>query len=159
MFGRIVSIQKMVTALQEKCVGKKEFYTYAVIFVGLSVLACYLQIQDIADVTVLKSQYHPEILFWAEQIFSVLFSLLGFAVAYWANKSGDNKDYWYRLCSISVPISIRLLLIVISFGFILTSLGLVSYEEFNYIDTLSLVIFDIYGLYLTWHAMRSIATK
>lgn len=97
---RIINPYKMALAVREDKVGKKEYATYVFIFVMLSLLNALLPTPQTETSSVRHVFY----------TLSILGFLIPLAVAFVANRQGDNHHFWYRFVSINIPITLVLLI-------------------------------------------------
>ena len=102
--SRIINPYKMIPALQENRISKKEYTMYAILF-AIWLLGNLLIIFII----------HSESL--SPPYISLILSLIGLfappAIAYIANKKGDNAHFWYRMVSMNIPIVITVTIVTL----------------------------------------------
>ncbi len=149
-------MRKMAAALRGREVGEKEFRCYA----GLYILAVAFWIygmvfQDTTDAPLFI--YIPAYLEYVELGITLIATAGTFFVAWKANKSGDNADFWYRFFSISFPIGITTVVLAFVTGVTLVMLGIISSETSGYIDTLVITVLMVLSIYWMHKYMKLIA--
>ncbi len=90
---------QMVAALRENVVGRREFYCYAIV---RTVALSNFFLVDPADFVTLP-------IFYRYFMVVILTTLISVWVAYYANNSGDGKQFWYRYFCTSFPISLLMI--------------------------------------------------
>jgi hypothetical protein len=141
----------MADDLRLNKIGKKEFWFYSVVFVGGYVLA-------IAGDTFYPSVYSSPFVEFFYQLIFVFGELLTFYIAYTANKEGDNEDFLYRMISLTFPIVVLLLpiiLVLIGLGYVT---GFLDINVYGHADNSILLLVTVFALYLTKKYMTRAAT-
>jgi NADH:ubiquinone oxidoreductase subunit 6 (subunit J) len=144
----------MANDLRENKVGRGEFFCYAFLSI-LGVVAVLLEISGIIPTEYI--QYEPTYLKFLENLLSVVSSVGITVYAYYLNKTGDNKDFWYRYFSLGFPIAINLFVIMFGIGFVAGVFSLVDLETTTYVDLLLYTGAIGVWLYFTHKYMRQIA--
>ena len=154
MWPRIVNMRVMANDLRENKVGRGEFFCYAL----LSILgAVYIVLEILGIVPTEYFLYEPAYLSLVDNFLSVI-SMVGItAYAYYINKNGDHKDFWYRYFSLGFPIAINLFVILLVAGFLAGMLGLIDFETTSYADLVLETLVIGISLYFTHKYMRQIA--
>jgi len=144
---------KMAQALKEEKVGKGEFVAYAIIFAAF----CLLLVVPFTGAY--DYLYIPAWLKWAEFGVEVLLLIGITALAYYLNKKGDGKRFWYRYLSISFPIAVILIPVGIAVLTLSLLIGFTQLEFYGYTDLVLLILLAMPSLYLTVKYMRQIASE
>lgn len=154
MWPRIVNMRVMANDLRENKIGRGEFFCYAF----LSILgAVYVTLEILGVVPTEYLLYEPAYLGLVDNFLSVI-SIVGItAYAYYINKNGDHKDFWYRYLSLGFPIAINLLVISIIAGFFAGMFGLMDLEKTTYADLVLEIGFIGISFYFTHKYMSKIA--
>jgi hypothetical protein len=152
---RILSPKRMVSDLRQERVGTYEFYIYAALFV-IGSLFSLLVAFGIWDGAVL---YRSPLLEFADRILGVVVSFGTIPLAYYINKKGDHKRFWYRYVSLMVPIGIVLSAAGFVFFAFAALIGIINIEYYGYSDLVLFLVFYALAVLLLWESMKRVSTK
>lgn len=150
---RILSPAKMARDLRAHTVPKAEFIIYiALFFLGIGFTIAYVlgyvdpEVYETSSVAILDK---------VSMVLIILFSLL---IAFYANKKGDGKDFWYRYVALGIPIGLCLLIPALLLYAIAAFSGVLSIDSYGYPDLVIETLVYVAGIYLTWRYMRRAAS-
>lgn len=150
---RFLSPKKMALDLQQEKIGRGEFSVYGLLFGG-SLVLLVLTFFGLWEVP----PYSPEWLKMVDRTLVVLTSLGTLPLAYYANKKGDGKKFWYRYISLNTPTGI-VTGVIGFFAFLGMALaGLINVEVFGYSDLILYLLLSALYFYLLWKYMRVAAS-
>ncbi len=152
---RILSPKRMVSDLRQEKVGTYEFYAYAALFVIGSIFSLLLAF-GIWDGAVL---YRSPVLEFADRVLGVIVSFGTIPLAYYINKKGDNKRFWYRYLSLMIPIGIVLGAAGFVFFAFAAIVGIINIEYYGYSDLALFILFYIAAVAILYESMKRVATK
>ncbi len=119
----------MARDLRADKIGKAEFIAYIALFLlglgsAVALLTGFWDAYTYADSTV-------EIV---DKTLIALTTIASFVIAYYANRQGDGKRYWYRFISLNTPIAILVLVIGFVLFLIATLVGALDPDTYGYAD-------------------------
>lgn len=140
---------EMARDLRAEKIGKGEFSAYLVVFIVATGYLLWFAAGMMTDYT-----YASPVLGAVDRALMVLVTIATLALAYYANKQGDGKRFWYRYISLSFPIALILAVI----GFAIYVIGgisnIISIDVFGYPDLVIETLLYAVGLYWTYKYMR-----
>ncbi len=152
---RIISPKRMVQDLRHERVGTYEFYAYTAIFI-LGTFFSLLLVFGPWEGAVL---YRSPILEFFDRVLGGVVTLGSIALAYYINKKGDNKRFWYRYVSIMIPIGIILGAAGFVFFAFAAIIGFIDIEYYAYSDLFLFIVLYIAALLIIWESMKRVSTR
>lgn len=145
----------MALDLREEKVGKKEFWVYCSLF-GLAIILSIPLFLGAMDGAI---TYNPEFLSILDKVFGFVVSVGTLPLAYYVNKAGDGKRFWYRYISLGLPIGIFTGYIGILVLSVAAIAQVTNLEYYGYTDLGINMGIYVLTFYLTWRYMRVVAGK
>lgn len=145
----------MALDLREEKIGKKEFWVYCFLFLVTVVLtiALLLGVWDGA------MDYQPESLRLIDKVLGVVVSFGTLFLAYYINRKGDGKRFWYRYISLGLPIGIIMAVLGVLVLTLATVTQVTSIDYFGYTDLGLETAIYILTFYMTWKFMKIVSAK
>lgn len=152
---RIISPKRMVADLRQGKVGKIEYRIYTAFFVIGTLLSLLIAFGP-GDGVIL---YRSPILEFFDRVLGAVVTFGTIALAYYVNKKGDNKRFWYRYISLMIPIGIVLSAAGFVFFAFAAIIGIINIEYYGYSDLTLFILFYIAAVLILYESMKRVATK